>query len=224
MSLILRSGGAKQVLAQGSVLPDADFHCPLMSLPLAFNTTLDGIPAPAPPRPDPVTQERWRARLGERTRPRIGLVWSGSVSHLNDRRRSVPLAEWVVHLPGEFHYVSLQKDVREADRRTLDALPQILDLSDELTDFADTAAAIECLDLVVSVDTSVAHLSATLGRQTWIVLPFNPDWRWLLKRRDSPWYRSVTLYRQEHPGDRQSVLTQLGADLQRFSQAVASTP
>jgi tetratricopeptide (TPR) repeat protein len=222
--LLEGSSGAWQLLAEGSALPDADYHCPLLSLPLAFGTTPDTIPPPAPLAADPGRNAHWRARLGERRAPRVGLVWSGNVNHANDRHRSVSLAEWVSHLPDGFQYVSLQKEVRDVDRQALRAHPAILDLSAELHDFSDTAAVCANLDLLLSADTSVAHLGGSLGTKTWLLLPFNPDWRWLLNRSDTPWYPSVTLYRQQHLGDWRSVLRQIGAELTRLRHAVVSTP
>src|SRR6202008_4582777 len=110
------------------------------------------------------------------------------------------LADWIPHLPRDLQYVALQRDVRAHDREALRAHPYITCFADELQDFADTAALCESLDLVICVDTSIAHLSGSMGVRTWVLLPFNPDWRWLLDRRDSPWYSSVTLYRQRRIG------------------------
>lgn len=201
------------LVCSGDALPAFDYHCSLMSLPLAFNTTLDTVPCPGGYlRSDPARVERWRSALGERTKPRIGLVWSGSRENRHDRNRSIALSLLLEFLPDECQYVSLQKDPREADRATLGARPDILDLG---VDFADTAALCECLDLVISVDTSVAHLSAAIGNRTWVLLPFSADWRWLLDRDDSPWYGAVRLYRQERIGDWTAALTKLRADVHR---------
>ena len=119
------------------------------------------------------------------------------------------------NLPAEFDYFCLQKDVRESDQRTLLENLHILNFADDLKDFGDSAALCECADLVISVDTSIAHLSAALGKKTWILLPMNPDWRWLLDRSDSPWYPSATLYRQTRIGDWSDVLQRVNADLRR---------
>lgn len=176
-----------------------DFHCPLMSLPLALSITTENIPSHsaylAPPAERLV---QWGNRLGDRHTPRIGLAWSGSERHNNDRNRSMPLAalQELLQFPAEFHVV--QKDIREGDRQTLRA-SSLISHDTALTDFADTAALIEALDLVVTVDTSVAHLSAAIGKETWILLPQIPDFRWLLDRDDSPWYDSVSLFRQTEP-------------------------
>jgi tetratricopeptide (TPR) repeat protein len=215
-SLLAGLEGVSHLVTAEAPRPEFDHHCPLLSLPLAFNTDLDTIPGAVPYlKSDPLKTAQWEAKLGARTLPRIGIVWSGNPDHKNDRNRSILLADLIRHLPAGFRYVSLQKEVRERDRPALAANPGILDPAAELEDFSDTAALGECLDLVISTDTSVAHLVAALNRPTWILLPFNPDWRWLMDREDSPWYPSVTLYRQESLGDWMSVLERVGADLER---------
>jgi ADP-heptose:LPS heptosyltransferase len=186
----------------------------LISLPLAFKTTFDTIPAaPQYLHSDKTKVARWRTLLRERSRPRIGLVWSGNPNNTIDPRRSIRLADWLAHLPAEFQYFCLQKDVREADKAALDSSPLIVSFDDDLQDFSDTAALCECMDVVISVDTSVAHLSAALGKETWILLPFIPDWRWLLDRDDSPWYPTAKLYRQKAVGDWNEVFARITTDL-----------
>jgi tetratricopeptide (TPR) repeat protein len=208
--------GVTQVVSEGVGVPDFDYHCPLMSLPLAFNTQLHTIPAPTGYlRADTVMSARWRARLSPSAAPRIGLVWSGNTVHANDRHRSIPLVELLGSLPSHFQYVSLQKDLRAGDEPLLRDHPSLIHVADELRDFSDTAALCQCLDLVIAVDTSVAHLNGALGNKTWTLLPFSPDWRWLLQRADSPWYPSMKLYRQLRPGDWQEVLARVSLDLSR---------
>jgi tetratricopeptide (TPR) repeat protein len=200
---------------QGGAAPETDYHCPLLSLPLAFKTRLDTIPPPARylrGAADKVAH--WQAKLGAASMPRIGLAWSGGTHRPEDNRR-IPLADLIRHLPQGFQYVSLQKELPESERQTLRSNPAVLDIADDLN-FDNTAALCECLDLVISIDTSVAHLSGALGKRTWILLAFNPDWRWLLGRTDSPWYPSATLYRQESIGNWNGVLSQVAADLQRI--------
>jgi tetratricopeptide (TPR) repeat protein len=205
--------GVSLLVARGSALPHFDYQCPLLSLPLAFKTNLDNIPlATGYLRANPHRVAHWRDRLGDRNKPNVGLVWSGNARQRNDPKRSVPLAVMMSHLPSEFQYVCLQTEVREADRQTLLANANILYFGSELN-FENTAALCECLDLVISVDTSVAHLSAALSRRTWILLPYNPDWRWLLDRSDSPWYRSVTLFRQTTLGDWNGVFRRVTENL-----------
>jgi len=207
--------GVARVLARGEALPPIDYHCPLMSLPLAFGTTLQNMPGSAAYlRADPGKVAHWRARLQSGSRPRVGLVWSGNARQRNDHKRSLPLALLLAYLPADIDYVCLQTDVRDSDRAALVGSGRIQHFGEELN-FDHTAAVCAGLDLVVGVCTSIVHLSAALGRPTWVLLPFNPDWRWLLGRRDSPWYASVTLYRQAAPGDWESALRPLAEDLRR---------
>jgi hypothetical protein len=161
-----------------------------------------------------VTQ--WREALGARARPRVGLVWSGNPNNPIDAKRSIPLAQWVPHLPRDLQYFCLQNEVREADRKTLDANPLIVDLGN--MNFVSTAAFCECLDVVLCVDTSIAHLSGALGQQTWLLLPWVPDWRWLRDRNDSPWYPSMRLYRQTVAGDWQDVFRRVATDLRALTR------
>lgn len=213
--LLSQLPGVAELVARGSPLPDFDCHCPLMSLPLAFRTDLRSVPwTGSYLRGDATKVSHWLARLGAKRAPRIGLVWSGSASKWNDLHRDIPLAQWLPHLPPGLQYISLQKEVRETDREALRSSP-ILDTSEHLLDFTDTAALCECMDLVLSVDTSVAHLSGALGKPTWILLSFMPAWRWLLDRDDSPWYPTVTLYRQARPGEWHGVFERVAVDLAR---------
>jgi hypothetical protein len=208
--------GVSRLLVEGSPLPEFDYQCPLLSLPLALKTTLETIPAAAGYlRCNPAKVAQWRTRLGDRRRPRIGLIWSGNPQHGNDRNRSIQVARWIEHLPREFDYVCLQKEVRAVDAAVLAANPWISRFESELHDFSDTAALCECMDVVISVDTAVAHLSGSLGRPTWVLLPFDPDWRWLLGRSDSPWYRTAKLFRQQAMGDWNGVFVQVAADLRK---------
>jgi tetratricopeptide (TPR) repeat protein len=216
--------GVSQLVIKGSELPEHDFQCPLMSLPLALKTTLDDVPSPGKYLSSDLTKvDRWRARLGERIKPRIGLAWSGNERHRRDNQRSIPLATLMGALPRQFQYVCLQTEMRDTDRQALASRPDVLNFPDE-RDFADTAALCDCMDVVISVDTSVAHLSAALGKSTWILLPFNPDWRWMLERTDSPWYAAVTLYRQRRHGDWTGALEQLGRDLIEFFNSWSPPP
>lgn len=179
-------------------LPEFDLHCPLSGLPLAFQTRLATIPAPVsylPPLPE-ARLRAWQERLGVHDRLRVGLVWSGNPLHGNDRNRSASLRQMATILDDRAAFYSLQKEPRPADQATLAERGDIIDLTAHLTDFVETAALISHLDLVVTVDTSVAHLAAALGRPILVLLPHTPDYRWLLGRDDSPWYPSVRLFRQ----------------------------
>ena len=215
--------GAGRVCAKGEALPPFDCHCPLLSLPLAFATRLDSIPAEAAYlRADPERAAAWRARLGESAGPRIGLAWSGNAAHVNDRNRSMALARFIALAAGPGQFVSLQKQVREADLALLRERPDIVHFGEALADFADTAALVANLDLVLTVDTAVAHLAAALGKPVWLLLPFNADWRWLLERGDSPWYPSMRLFRQPGPGDWDGALARVRQELAVFQAAPAS--
>jgi tetratricopeptide (TPR) repeat protein len=185
-----------------------DFHCPLLSLPLAFRTRLETIPSwpEGYLKASAADAARWAQRLPQGRR--IGLVWSGSTIHSNDANRSVALARMEPLFQSGDVWVSLQKEVRERDQPALQA-SGLLDLTAELHDFADTAALISALDLVIAVDTSVAHLAAALGKPVWLLVPFSPDFRWLLDREDSPWYPSMRLFRQQRPGDWGGVITRI---------------
>jgi hypothetical protein len=208
--------GISKLIAQGEDLPPFDYQCPLMSLPLAFKTSIETVPATAAYlHCDNTIKEQWCTRLGQRRRPRIGLVWSGNPQNTIDRHRSIRLADWQPHLPSEYQYFCLQRPVRREDQPVLDSSSLIFSFEDEMLDFANTAALCKCLDLVISVDTSIAHLSGALGQRTWLLLPYTPDWRWMLERSDSPWYPSMTLYRQKVPGDWNDVFSRVAAALRR---------
>ena len=214
MVLLADMQGVSQFIEQGQALPAYDYHCPLLSLPLAFGTTLDNIPAPAAyVRSLPSKRAQWAATLGAKAGLRIGIAWSGSTGHKNDHNRSITLAELLQHLPTGPQYISLQKELREVDQATLRANPQLRHFGPDLADFTDTAALCDLMDLVISVDTSVAHLSAALGQTTWVLLPYSPDWRWLLERSDSPWYPSARLYRQDRSMRWAGVLQRLRDDV-----------
>ena len=216
-ALLRQLDGVAEFVVKGDALPAFDCHCPLISLPLAFNTTLETIPSSLKYlSSDREKVVEWASRLGPKSRPRIGLVWSGDLKHNNDYNRSVPLVSLLDQLPSVFQYVSLQNDLRDIDRETIKSRSDIVHFGDQLKDFADTAALCELMDVVISVDTSVVHLSAALGRPTWVLTPFSPDWRWLLDRDDSPWYPSIKLYRQETVGYWTNVFERVRADLLVF--------
>jgi len=206
--------GAAECLSKSGALPAFDLHCPISSLPLAFATTLATIPPGIGylPPPPPASVQAWEDRLGPRDRLRVGLVWSGNPRHMNDRNRSIPLRTLATILDIDATFVSLQKELRPEDKATL-AGTDILDLSASLTDFVETAALVSCLDLMITVDTSVAHLAAALGRPTWVLLPFTPDYRWMLDRDDSPWYPTARLFRQTASRDYASVVKRVRGEL-----------
>jgi tetratricopeptide (TPR) repeat protein len=196
-------------------LPRFDFHCPMSSLPSVFGTRLDTIPSATSYLPHPPERrvQAWEDRLGRHDRPRVGLVWSGNPKHRNDHNRSTSLRTLSPILDLDATFVSLQKDPRPDDQATLGERTAIVDFTADLTDFVETSALISCLDLVITVDTSVAHLAAALGRPTWILLPYTPDYRWLLDRDDSPWYPTVRLFRQTETRDYGEVLDRVRGEL-----------
>jgi len=212
--------GVARLLSADETPPRFDVHCPLLSLPLAFETTLQTIPAGGayvhPSGPGFAKQlEAWQARLGAKDRPRIGLVWSGNIHHKNDRNRSIPLQDFARTASEKARFVSLQNEIRAADAAVLKQRGDIEWFGAELIDFAETAALVAQLDLVISVDTSVAHLAAAMGKPVWLLLPLNPDWRWLLGREDSPWYETMRLFRQTRRGEWSDVLARIEQEIAR---------
>ena len=209
-----------EIIAKGQMLPAFDLHCPLMSLPLAFGTDAASIPAGIPYLAAPAGRvAQWRERLGQGA-PRAGFVWSGSAAHKNDANRSIPLARLAPlfeNLP--LACFSLQREMRDADREALQHTPNLTDLGPELADFADTAAAISLLDIVVSVDTAAAHLAGAMGKPVLILLPYAADFRWLRGASATPWYPSAKLLRQPSFGDWDSVIGRLAGELQHHSAA-----
>ncbi|MBT3305780.1 MAG: glycosyltransferase family protein [Alphaproteobacteria bacterium] len=209
--LLQNFDAADVLISSGASLENFDCHASLLDLPGILGATLETIPAPEHYiSPDPELTRDWAGRLGASRDFRIGLVWAGNAAHTNDANRSIDpgLLMPLMQIPGISMY-SLQVG-RDGEAKTVfgDA---VTDLASELKDFADTAAVIGNLDLVVSVDTSVAHLAGAMGRPVWTLLPFMPDWRWLLDREDSPWYPSMRLFRQHTIGDWDGVIKRLSA-------------
>ncbi len=204
-------------VSESEAPPRTNFQCPIMSLPAAFGTTLATLPAKVPYlAADPARIAAWRERLRcLGPSPKVGVVWSGNASHPNDRNRSIALETFRAIARDGVQFVSLQPEVREKDRAAYDAWKGLARFGEELKDFADTAALVTALDLVVTVDTSVAHVTGALGRPLWVLLPHYPDWRWMLGREDSPWYPSARLWRQPQPRDWPSVLARVRDELER---------
>jgi tetratricopeptide (TPR) repeat protein len=181
-----------EMLRAAEVPQHFDYHCPMMSLPLAMRTTVQTIPAtPRYLTADPELRKGFEARLPAPTRPRVGIAWSGSATHKNDRNRSIDPDLLAPLFSADAEWISLQYDAGAPPH------PKLRYATDHWQDFADTAAVIDCVDVVVTVDTSVAHLAGAMGKPVFILLPFNSDWRWLLQREDSPWYPSARLFRQK---------------------------
>jgi tetratricopeptide (TPR) repeat protein len=204
-------------------IPSAfDYRCPMMSLPFALGTTLATIPEPARVVADQNLQKTWDARLPPRAKPRIGVVWNGNPEHKNDHNRSMDLATLSPLFSADAHWISLQKEIRQGDAALLRRLPQVAFFGDELKDFSTTAAIIDRLDLVITVDTAAAHLAGAMGKPVWILLPYVPDWRWLLDRDDSPWYPTARLFRQDETRVWDNVIARVKDELREFVQRHAA--
>jgi hypothetical protein len=222
-SLLSDVDGVAGTYARGEPLPPFDLHCPLMSLPLAFDTRLESIPAEVPYLHAPADRRAlWRGRLKEKRSLRVGIAWAGSVLHKNNHQRSIAYDRFAALLatPG-VEFISIQKEVAPRDAAALRAHANVIHLGDELEDFADTAAVVSLLDLVVSADTATVHLAGALGRPVWVLLPFSSDFRWLLEREDSPWYPTARLFRQPRLGDWDSVLARVQEELGRLALSLA---
>jgi tetratricopeptide (TPR) repeat protein len=214
--------GVAEIIAGQDKPPDFDMHCPLLSLPLALGTRVESIPAQVPYfTVPPESLRRWAGAVGPKRNLRIGLVWSGSSGHKGDAIRSISLRSLLPLADLDAEFVSLQKEVRGDDATALKERGDIVHFGDELNTFADTAAVIANLDLVISVDTSVAHLAGALAKPVWVLLPFLPDFRWLLDREDSPWYPTARLFRQQAPGDWSGVISRVVIELEK---AIAGLP
>jgi hypothetical protein len=219
-TLLRRLDGVAGVVARGAPLPGFDVHCPMGSLPLALATEPATIPAEIPYlAASPERIAAWRPRLAALASPRVAIAWSGRAAHPNDRNRSLALSRLEPLLDlDQVSFISAQREVSDPDAATLAAMAHITAIGAELRDFDDTAAVLALADLVITVDTSVAHLAGATGRPTWILLPFAPDWRWMLGRDDSPWYPTARLYRQPASGDWESVIARVREDLAEMAE------
>lgn len=216
LPLLASLPGRYRLIAAGDPLPDFDLQCPLMSLPLACASGLYSVPAQVPYlAADQGRQGEWRQRLGPRLKTRVGLAWSGSARHLDDRQRSMALRSLgpLLGLDVEFH--CLQQEIGAEDQAALVNFPQVRCHQAGLRDFSDTAALVTAMDLVISVDTAVAHLAGALAKPVWILLPHAPDFRWMLGRSDSPWYPTARLFRQTSRGEWSPVVAEVCAALRR---------
>jgi tetratricopeptide (TPR) repeat protein len=209
--------GVSRIVAKGEPAPAFDLHCPLMSLPLAFDTRVETIPAAVPYlTADPAKVAHWAGVLGEKTRPRVGVVWSGNPKYQNDAERSITLGQFAPLFGEDCEFVVLQKELKATHKAVLGMKRNVRQFSGAIQDFSDTAALCELMDVIVTVDTSVAHLAGALGKPVWVLLPRRPDWRWLLERTDSPWYPSAKLYRQSE-GGWSAVVDQVRADVRALA-------
>jgi len=202
------------VYGEGEDLPEFDVHAPLLSLPHIFGTTMETIPSDIPYIQGPENSEISEKISSRANHLKVGLVWAGNPGHTNDRNRSIPLASFepIFDLKG-IQFYSLQVGEGRKQIGHFHYQDKIIDLN---PDFSATASAIDQLDLVISVDTSIAHLSGAMGRPTWTLLPFVPDWRWLMNRDDTPWYPGMRLFRQPEIGDWESVILKVSESLRRI--------
>jgi len=206
--------GVADVVRRGEPLPPHDLCCPMLRLPGAFATTPATIPSDVPyifAPPERVAQ--WMHRLPATGRRRAGIVWAGNPRHLKDRNRSIPFERLApLFAADRVDWISLQTNITATDRAALEGM-RLRHIGDSLRDFADTAAVISMLDLVITVDTATAHLAGAMAKPVWIMLPFSPDWRWMLGRRDSPWYPTARLFRQAKLGDWDGVIAEVTSEL-----------
>jgi tetratricopeptide (TPR) repeat protein len=218
---IMRSlKGVAQILPDSAALPPHDFYCPVMSLPLAFATTVASIPASIPYlHADPARVTLWKARLGSKLRPRVGLVWAGRHRPPINYARDLPLAALQPLLDLDAEFISLQREVAPVDSIGLASMPAIVRHGESLTDFADTAALLANLDLLISVDTAVVHLAGALGKAVWVLNRYAPCWRWLRGRTDSPWYPTARLFKQATFGNWTGVIDEVR---QALTEALSS--
>jgi tetratricopeptide (TPR) repeat protein len=218
--LFKRIEGAASVLAFGGEIPACAFQVPLLTLPSIFNTTLENIPVSLSFSVSIERLAKWQQLTSIYSGMKAGIVWAGSTVHPNDSFRSMPLTFLTSFAKlTNIHFLSLQiADVKQQLKQSL-LVGRIIDLTDQIHDFADTAALIEQLDLVITIDTAVAHLAGALGKPVWLLLAFAPDWRWLLDRSDSPWYPTMQIFRQKQPGDWGEVITRVQSALETFSRS-----
>jgi tetratricopeptide (TPR) repeat protein len=217
--LLRQMSRAVEIIDQGALPAAFDYHCPIMSLPHALRTAPDAVPSQQRyiVAEEPL-RKKWDARLPlaqGRAKPRIGVAWAGNPKQRNDHNRSMTLRTLAPLFAADAHWISLQKDLRPGDATLLAELP-IVSFGDDLEDFADTAGLLDVLDLVITVDTSVAHLAGAMGKPVWIMLTYYPDWRWLLERDDSPWYPTARLFRQDETRAWDSVVARVHAAAQDF--------
>jgi hypothetical protein len=214
-SLLSRIPGVSRVIGEDDFEPPYDFVTSLLSLPLAFKTDVDTIPTRMPYlSADPDLVAAWLARLGERTGPRVGLAWWGA-QHIPSRSMRFPTLTPLLE-QAEISFHSLQQDLPDRERILLLEDGRIEDHAAEVGDFAKTAALVETMDIIVTVDTSFAHLAGAMGKPVWIMLPYVADWRWLRHRDDSPWYPTARLFRQTSRGDWDEVVARVAAALDQL--------
>jgi hypothetical protein len=217
VSLAKRLAGYDDIVARGDLPPAFDMHCEMMSLPMAMCLKLTDLPGPMPYLgADPARVDYWRLKLAHLPRPMVALVWAGRPTHFNDANRSLQLHQLAPLAQTGASFVSIQKGPAEHQAASPPAGMPLLSLSDDIRDFEDTAAILSLVDLLISVDSSPVHLAGALGVPAWVMLPFVPDWRWMMERSDTPWYPATRLFRQPGRGDWASVAASVGDELARW--------
>ena len=221
-SIARRMGGFDVLTLHGELPPPFDVHVEMMSLPMALGLKLSDLPSEPMPylTPDPERLARWRKRLKDVKGPKVCLVWAGRPTHLNDANRSMTLEMLKPLAEAKVTFLSIQKGPTEGHAADPPDGMKFVNLSPEIADFEDTAAILSVADLLISVDSSPVHLAGALGRPAWVMLPFSPDWRWLMNREDTPWYPSVRLFRQTAPGDWAGVIERMAEALKSWSPGV----
>ncbi len=216
LKLLKTVKGIEKVVAIGETLPEFDVYIPILSLPRIFKTNLETIPAQIPYL-NPLELVNLQINKSAQCKLKVGIVWAGNPKHPSDRRRSSSIHYFfqLLNLPNVAFY-SLQKGSKESEIAQISYSLSLIDLSNQINDFADTAAVINQLDLVITVDTAVAHLAGALGKPVWVLLCYNSDWRWIIDREDTPWYPTMRLFHQNRPGDWQEVLERVAQNLTKF--------
>jgi tetratricopeptide (TPR) repeat protein len=209
--------GIDQLISTRKAVPYFDFHCPLLSLPLAFKADLSNISGEPYLQSETATIQRWRSKIGLSQQRRIGVAWRGRAEHKKDHQRSISFSQFrqIFDISSAFEFICLQNEIIAAEQNAVASESHLRSFLPDIDSFADTAAMISLMDIVITVDTSIAHLAGALGKEVWILLPFTPDWRWMLDRSDTPWYRSAELIRQPKPSDWESVLAAVKDRLSR---------
>jgi FkbM family methyltransferase len=223
--LLTGAKGVDSVVTEGTPHPRFDCHAPLLSLPRLFGTTVETIPADCPYLKAPKPGGAAALRRPERVRLQVGICWAGKPTHKNDHNRSAGIEPFLTLMDDpEIAFHALQKGPRAADLVTSGAAALVEDLSARIDDFADTARCLKQLDLVITVDTAVAHLAGALGVPVWVALSTTIDWRWMRERSDTPWYPSMRLFRQPRPGDWPAVFAEIKAALEATRRGAAALP
>ena len=217
LPLVARGAGFDDIVARGTLPPAFDVHCEMMSLPMVMGLQLSQLPGRVPYlSADPARLRRWRKKLKDLPKPLVALAWAGRPTLYNGQNRAVSLATLAPLGMGGITFLSIQKGDPATEAKAPPAGMALVNLSDDIKDFEDTAAILSVADLLISIDSAPAHLAGALGRPVWTMLGFVADWRWLLNRSDSPWYPSMRLFRQGAHNDWASVIARVAEALTAF--------